>query len=106
MAGLDIQRYKFLKKIKKKPLPTQSVTTDEKLKCDYFLKNHYIIIHEEKQSIVSKSGFISHKIVSSYYQITEEGKVAIYNFYISFMRWWIPLLISIAALGLSLFQSI
>lgn len=79
---MNRQQYRTLKKMCNKH--NNHILPDTDPVADYLLSNEYVTVKD------------------SVYVVTEHGKSAMYEFRHRFMRWWIPVIISLASLAVSL----
>ena len=100
---IDRSQYHILKKIRKYgQLSVDSLSTKQYSDCEYLRQQGFVSAIEKSNAI--NSGDVSQfysEIVS--YEITPSGRAAIYSFKATFYKWWIPVVISIASLLVSLF---
>ena len=91
MAELDFSQYWLLLKIKRcKVVPGESIKNKHSENLSYLLSKNYICY---SRPATSRSLPV--------YRTTPQGRAAIYDFRISYMKWWIPVVISIGSLIVS-----
>lgn len=91
MAKLDFSQYRLLSKIKRrKVVPGESIKKEHSENLSYLLSEKYICYSRPATS---------HSL--PVYRTTPQGRAAIYDFRISYMKWWIPVVISIGSLIVS-----
>lgn len=80
---------------------TTAFTGKEKQDFDFLLKKKYIEPIQERQPIDTPTGF--RRIPQTIgYRTTSEGRAIAYTFKATFYKWWIPVLLSIVSIALSI----
>ncbi len=102
MLNLSKEQYKMLLKIKKSNYITSSSLSDKEIEiCKYLMYNGYI-----ESSLFSRQdingAYHTLKKLPEKISITQTGETQIYVFRSTFYKWWIPVVISIAALIVSI----
>lgn len=91
MSELDFKQYRLLSKIKRrKTLSGESIKRTQAEDLSYLLNKKYVC-YSRVQTPHS----------SAVYCTTPQGRAAIYDFRISYMKWWVPVIISLASLIVS-----
>lgn len=102
MIEISKPQYKLLVKIKKGKITSYKDLTNEQEEILEFLTENNCIV----AASFTQNGFVNKgKVVYRYperLKITQFGEACIYAFRAKFYKWWIPLLVSIAALGWSI----
>lgn len=102
--SISTPQYKLLKRINKLgSVKFESFSDKEKEICNFLLQNNY----------VSADGIYGYDVFSSSsrihnlplkVQITQLGEAKMYTFKMMFYKWWIPVVISILSLVVSIFK--
>lgn len=104
MVDISKPQYKMLKKLhKNKCLSYEYLSDEEKEICTYLLQ-HNLISVTKKMGEFSKTDMILPPLKIDSCSITQSGEAQIYIFKSTFYKWWIPVLISIAALIISIWS--
>lgn len=98
MVDISYEQYKTLKKIKKSESVKLSNLTEDELECCEYLLKHKFIDYDDELLGDSIENF---QYVVDAYKITQKGHAQLFTFVASFHKWWIPLVISLASLVLS-----
>ena len=98
MNDISYEQYRFLT-IAKKYSGDKTIAFADSHKdiCDFLIQHGYITRISSHHSDVIDGYRVRRSTVTGY-RITQEGEVARYVFFSKFLKWWIPLIISIAAL--------
>lgn len=98
MIEISNRHYRFLKRIKKQRiLYVSNLSSDEKAIARYLATAKCI---KAKNQINQSIPEIT-RITPKSYEITQYGKAQIYAFKAKFYKWWIPVVISVCALIVS-----
>ncbi len=98
---LTTKQYKFLKKLLKNDITCEGLHQNRDDVYVYLLKRGFISTYN-----VSPSGDIMERDSILYCKLTEEGKVELILCKQSWYHFWIPTIISIIALGISLIPAV
>lgn len=102
MVDISKPQYKMLKKLhKNKFLSYECLSDEEKEICAYLLQ-HNLISVTKKIGEFSKTDMILPPLKIDSCSITQSGEAQIYIFKSTFYKWWIPVIISLVALALSI----
>lgn len=101
MSQIDPRQYSFLSKLMHDMVKIDSLDDSEKDDCDYLIECGYV--EEVKELILCDTFHGTRKLPRTVaYKITPAGRAARYEFKAKFYKWWIPVLISIAAILVSI----
>lgn len=102
MVDISPEQYRMLKKISRNDsAQTDSMSKDEKEICAFLATKGFLSV--SKKCRTDESGNLDlFNTYPSEYTITQSGKAQIYAFKSTFYKWWIPVIISIAAIAISL----
>lgn len=104
--NISKEQYKLLKKIAKyNVISTSQLSAYEKEACIFLEQKGFLLI--ASQDRISENGTID--IFHCYpteYKITQARRVEIYAFKSTFYKWWIPLVISVIAILVSIVMPI
>ncbi len=102
MSNLSKSQYKMLCRIKKeKTTSTNSLSKEEVEICSYLL-THGCIVPRCSPALNSSGRLINIKLLPEHLKITQEGEAHIYSFRSTFYKWWIPVVVSIFSLLISI----
>ena len=105
MIDTDLTQHLMLKRIKRaNPLSCKNLS-EEQFKIIEYLEEHNFIEPLILEGDITSYGnvFIDNSVLTGY-KITEAGKAQIWAFSAKFLKWWIPLVISVIALIVSIFK--
>lgn len=101
MSSIDSKQYKLLTKLKHNDLPADSLSPIESEDCFYLVHCGYVTPIKDRVMCNTPSG--SRRLLkTTCYKITPYGRAARYEFKATFYKWWIPVIISILAIVISL----
>ena len=99
MIEISNRHYRFLKRIKKQKIVyVSNLSPDEKAMAQYLAKTKCI---KAKHQIDQSTPEIT-RIIPKSYEITQYGEAQIYVFKAKFYKWWIPVVIYVFALIVSI----
>lgn len=102
MINLSKEQYKMLLKIKKSnKLPTSSLTEKELEICTFLMYKHCITSRLFSCPDITGVNHTLEKLPKEL-TITQTGEAEIYVFRSTFYKWWIPVVISVLALLVSI----
>lgn len=104
---LDVTKkshYKLLKRISRRTTISAESLSEEELDICSYLHSLKLIECNMQNPIVHENAYGFQSLVYEHveYSITQAGKAEIYNFKSTFYKWWIPVVISIIALIVSI----
>lgn len=82
------EQYRFLKKIDADTLVSRDTLTDNELDMQQYLQQNQMLSQVMKNR-------------TPHYYVTQHGKSEMTNFMLSYYRWWLPVIVSVAALIVS-----
>lgn len=99
---ISSEQYRLLCAINRNPhINTAAFTGTKKQDFDFLLKEKYVEPIKERQPIDTPNG--SRRILQTVgYRTTSEGRAIAYTFKATFYKWWIPVLLSIVSIVLSI----
>ena len=99
---ISAKQYWLLCTIDRNPnINTAAFTGKKKQDFDFLLKEKYVEPIKERRPIDTPNG--SRRILQTVgYRTTSEGRAAKYTFLSTFYKWWIPVIISIISLIVSI----
>lgn len=101
MIDLSKEQYKMLCKIQKKNLTKSDLSERELSVCEYLLEIE--CIRPDTQILPNYGGRSSVvKLFPSKLECTQKGEAQVYAFRSTFYKWWIPVVISVIALLVSI----
>ena len=102
MVDTNFRQYRMLKKINKlSALSTAGLTEEELDICSFLCKHEFLEV--DHQYHYTPNGEIDiFGLYPSSYSITQSGKAQISAYESSFHKWWIPVVISVISLIVSL----
>lgn len=105
MIDTNFSQFLMLKRIKRaNPLPNKNLSKEEYKIIQYLLEHNFVKENFSFGNITSYDNiYIDHSLLTGY-QITEAGKAQIWTFSTKFLKWWIPLAVSLIALIVSIFK--
>lgn len=102
MSNISKEQYRLLKKIQRMESISPNSLTDNELNICKFLSDKGFLSVTNKYQKTSDGNLNIFSSSPSEYSITQSGKAEIYIFKSTFYKWWIPVVISIAALIVSI----
>lgn len=97
MCNISRKQYRVLKHIYRRKSINSSQLSDERIEiCNYLTECNYLSI--QPLSIVLDSPLCSDYLL----RVTQSGEAEIYRFRSTFYKWWIPVVISVFALLVSI----
>lgn len=105
MIDISFPQYLMLKRIKRaNPLPNQNLSQEQYEIIQYLEEHNFVdeMISEDDWTFNDNIVFANSTLTG--FRITEAGKAQISAYTASFHKWWIPLVISIIALFVSIFK--
>ena len=98
MIEISNKQYRFLKKIKRRTVVYVSDLSPNEITMARYLSTAKCIkaVHRMDLSVPDVA-----RVVPKSYQITQYGEAQLYTFKAKFYKWWIPVVISIFALIIS-----
>ena len=102
--SVDISRgqYLLLKKFRKDNISAESLDKKQLDDCDYLVKCGFLKAIKELKLFEHSIGGPRPIPTITSFTTTAPGRAAIYSFKATFYKWWIPVIISIASLGVSI----
>lgn len=102
--SVDISRgqYLLLKKFCKNNASAESLDSEQLSDCNYLVKCGYLKAIKELKSYEQTVCGVRPIAAIASLTTTASGRAAIYSFKATFYKWWIPVIISIASLIVSI----
>lgn len=102
--SVDISRgqYLLLKKFRKDNISAESLDKKQLDDCDYLVKCGFLKAIKELKLYEHAIGGARPIPTIASFSTTASGRAAIYSFKATFYKWWIPVIISIASLIVSI----
>lgn len=101
-TSISSKQYWLLCAINRNPhINTTAFTGTKKQDFDFLLKKKYVEPIKKRRPIDTPNGS-RHILQTVGYRTTSEGRAAKYSFLSTFYKWWIPVIISIIALIVSI----
>lgn len=101
MSSIDSKQYKLLTKLKRNDLSADSLSQIESEDCLYLVQCGYATPAKDRV-MCNTPGGSRRLLITTCYKITPSGRAARYEFKATFYKWWIPVVISILAIVISL----
>lgn len=104
MSTIGKSHYKLLKRISRRTTISAESLSKEELDICSYLHSLKLIECDMQNPIIRENAYGFQSLVYEHveYSITQVGKAEIYNFKSTFYKWWIPVVISIVALIVSI----